>query len=635
MALNEQTGMFRSRQGFLLVALVVALLAGALYLPGLGGGFVLDDGPNIQANRLLHLSQLRADELIYAALSFSESGWRALPMLSFALDYWRGEGLDAPTFKATNVLIHVVTTLALVLFFRRLLRLAGWELRRASVAALVLALVWAIHPMQVSSVLYVVQRMQTLCSLFVVLSLWVYLGMRQAQMEGRNSRVDDVMLVLFPLLALLSKEDAALLPLYMLALELTVLQFRAANPAVANALRRGYLLVAIAGLAIYLFVVVPHYWRWDAWVGRDFSTPERLLTQGRVLVMYLGQMLFPVPSAMPFNYDAFPVSRSWWQPVTTLPAWLLLLGLLLLGWWLRRRRPLFSLGVMLFFAGHFMASNVIPLELVFEHRNHFPLIGIVLAVADLLDAAWERWAVAVQWRTLALGGVVLALGAATLIRAHAWGEPIRFASYSVQLAPQSERAWLALGGAYVDLSKWQADSPYLARAITTLEEGQRHVDSITLLSNLVLYKTVRGSVTQGDWQRLHEAFRRAPNNAHSMNVIPAMMHNLRMGVPLDEKGMFGLFEMALARDVPQKADCVIASHYALDREMPAEKVSPFVRCVMALSPPDDQELAILLRRLGGSEQGERVLSQIHGLKVDAKPAGSVSLQGRGDGGRRD
>ncbi len=614
-----RAGLLGSCWRFLLAALVMSLLAGVLFLPGLGGGFVLDDGPNILTNRLLHVAHPGVNDLIYAALSFSESGWRALPMLSFALDYWRGDGLDAATFKATNVLIHVLTALALALFFRRLLWLAGWQMRRASVAALLLALVWAIHPMQVSSVLYVVQRMQTLCTLFVVLSLWAYLGMRQAQMEGRGSRGSDAMLVLFPLLALLSKEDAALLPLYMLALELTVLQFRAANPGVSKALRMGYLLMVVAGLAVYLFLVVPHYWRWDDWMGREFSAPERLLTQGRVLVMYLVQMLFPLPSMMPFNYDAFPVSLGWWRPWTTLPAWLLLLGLLGLGWRLRLRRPLFALGVMLFFAGHFMTSNVIPLELVFEHRNHFPLIGVVLAVGDLFCAGWQHWAVRQRWRWLMLAGMVLTLGVGTVARARAWGDPLRFAKYSVQLAPRSERAWLALGGAYVDMSEWQAGSPYLVQAIATLEEGRKHIDSVTLLSNLVIYKTVQGSATRGDWIALHEAARRAPGTFHSMNVMPGMVHNLRMGVPLDGEGVYGLFEIALARNSASKADCVLASHFALDREMPSAKVLPFVHCAVALSRPGDRELADLLRRLNDSEQGKQVLLQVRGGQAGADP----------------
>ena len=54
---------------------------------------------------------------------------------------------------------------------------------------------------------------------------------------------------------------------------------------------------------------------------------------------------------------------------------------------MRTRWPLFSLGVFLFFAAHLITSNVIGLELAFEHRNHFALIGAVLAVGSLLAQA--------------------------------------------------------------------------------------------------------------------------------------------------------------------------------------------------------------------------------------------------------
>src|SRR5690606_20760975 len=118
-----------------------------------------------------------------------------------------------------------------------------------------------------------------------------------------------------------------------------------------------------------------------------FSSIERLLTQGRVLCMYLWQALLPLPSHLPFYYDWLQPSRSVLQPWTTLPAWLLLFALLGMAWRLRLRRPLFALGVLLFFCGHFVTSNVIALELAFEHRNHFPLVGIVLAVGDLLALA--------------------------------------------------------------------------------------------------------------------------------------------------------------------------------------------------------------------------------------------------------
>src|SRR3546814_20785899 len=73
-----------------------------------------------------------------------------------------------------------------------------------------------------------------------------------------------------------------------------------------------------------------------------------------------------------------------------LPAIAAVLALLGTAWSLRTRWPLFALGVFLFFAAHFIASNVVGLELAFEHRNHFALIGMVLAIGSLLAHASQR-----------------------------------------------------------------------------------------------------------------------------------------------------------------------------------------------------------------------------------------------------
>lgn len=438
--------MNKSSITFLLLVLLGAMLAGLCFVPGLDGGFIFDDRANITQNPALHVSQLGGESLLYAAYSFQPGGGaRALSMLSFALDYWRG-GMDASVFKTTNLVIHGLTTLALALFLRRLLGLVQWPPRRAAAGALVLATLWALHPLQVSSVLYVVQRMQTLVTLFMVLALWAYLGMRQAQMAGLRSRRHGVLVGLFWVLGFASKEDAALFPLYALALELTVLRFAAASPRLAAFWRRSYLLMAAVGVMVYALVVVPHYWHWDAYPGREFSSYERLLTQGRVLVMYLGQMLWPLPSRLPFFYDDLAISRGLLQPVATLPALLLLIALLAWAWCWRKRRPLFAFGMLLFFAGHFMTSNVLNLELAFEHRNQLPLIGVLLAVADLCMAMWQRLALRPPMGIVLVMLLMSAFGAATVWRSCMWGEPLRFAAETLRLLPRSERAWLLLGG---------------------------------------------------------------------------------------------------------------------------------------------------------------------------------------------
>jgi hypothetical protein len=314
-------------------------------------------------------------------------------------------------------------------------------------------------------------------------------------------------------------------------------------------LRRLYLVMTLAGAALYLFWVLPHYWSWDAYAGRDFNSIERLLTQARVLVMYLGQIVFPLPSQMPFNYDAVEISRGLLQPATTLPALLLVLGLVAWAWAWRTRRPLFSLGVLLFFAGHFISSNVIALELVFEHRNHLPLIGAVLALGDLLIAARERGQLQLSWLAPILATLVVAVGTAGALRAHAWGDPVRLAQHHVDIAPDSPRAWLALGGSYFDLAGRKAgkDSPYLTLAIKAVEEAAEKTGSPSAYAYVVVYKTIQGTVAQDDWDRLLQQLEVAPMTPPTKNILWTTIANAGAEIGLDEVQVLRLVEIITRR----------------------------------------------------------------------------------------
>ena len=520
---------------FAQLCMFTAILAAACFLPALSGGFVLDDGVNILDNRVLYVDELNRDTLTYATFSFHNgSGARPLPMLSFALDFWRAGSMDATVFKATNLIIHALTTFFLAFFFRRLLLLAGFSPDRAALGALALTLAWAIHPLQISSVMYVVQRMQTMATFFLVLSLWAYLGMRRLQISGTGrGRLHGVLVLLFFLLALACKEDAPLLFFYLLALELTVLRFRAVQPDVAKGLRQSFLLLTILAAVIYFFVVIPHYWHWDAYSGRDFSTVERLMTQARVLVMYLGQIVFPYPDNMTFLYDNRVVSRSLLSPWTTLPSILLILGLLTWAWRWRARRPLFSFGVFLFFSGHFISSNVVGLELIFEHRNHLPLIGAVLAIADLAVMLANRLEFKQRQAGVCLAVVFFVLGTATAARAYSWGDPVRHGEKQVELLPTSVRAWTQLGGAHFDLYKATANELHLRNAVEANAQGLEIISAPQLAANILIYKALLGTVSDGDWKRFLETMRDAPKSSQNKFVILSLMKNVERGIDID------------------------------------------------------------------------------------------------------
>lgn len=546
-----------SHRGFLLASLFCAALACIVFLPGLPGGFVLDDIRNIVENTGLHLQSLQPSAVIEAAYSPQPgSTTRFIPMLTFALDHFRGGGLDPATFKTTSLAIHALTALALAWFLRDLLKAAGVANNRAQLAALAMALAWALHPLQVSSVLYIVQRMQTLATLFSLLALWAYLRARQTQIEGRAGREGWILAGMLWALAVGCKEDAVLLPAYLLVLELTVLRFRAADSGFGRKLQRGYLIATMLGAALFLLVVVPHYWSWNTYSGRDFSSIERLLTQGRVLCMYLWQMLVPLPSHMPFYYDWFQPSRSLSQPWTTLLAWLLLSALLGAAWHFRHRRPLFALGVLLFFAGHFVTSNVIALELAFEHRNHFPSIGIVLAVGDLLAVAATRFRIHAGYRVTTVLAILAVLASATTLRARTWSSGLALAQTSTQLVPTSVRAWNSLCVEWYDLGGGpRTDNPHLGQAISACSRAAELApNSVASLTNVVAFRTLQGSSAKTDWEVYLQRLRRVPMNGENISSMWTMMGMVRKGIALDDDGLLAAIDIICTRAQFESSD---------------------------------------------------------------------------------
>lgn len=603
----------------LLIGCACALLIALCFRPGLNGGFLLDDGDNIQQNAAIHVERLDAAALEQAAYSFvARGGLRILPELSFALDYY-GWGLDPFAFKATNLAIHVLTALALAGLFRSLLGAAGWPARKAGLAAAGMALAWALHPLQVSTVLYVVQRMQALCTLFLVLTLWSWLRMRLGLIDGRPARTPAMLALLCWLLALASKEDAALFPLYALLLEGTLLRFGARNPRTQRLLRRGCQGFFLAGVLLYLLWVVPHYWRWDAYPGRDFSTPERLLTEGRVLVMYLGQILWPAPGRMPFFYDNFEVSRGLLQPWSTLPSLLLVAAMVATAWRLRARRPLFAFGILFFFAGHFMTSNVIGLELVFEHRNQLPLAGIVLAVADLINALARRLSLRFTTVGAACALVIAGFGVGTFARASVWGNPAAFAETAPRLAPQSPRAWMTLCLHDHDMSQDNPSSPYFAKAIAACERGGASGNAAAPLALVVRFKTRNGTVTDADWEAYLERMAHGPMSVEDRRSAWILLLRALAGDRLDPGRVIQAVNIVSSRAGYTPDEFIIIGYFVLGNAAYANDACQYFEQAIGNLPPDDRRIIELpqdLRSRGKSECANRlVLARDHGISA--------------------
>lgn len=604
--------MSTTNRRFLLLSLLLALLAGLLFTPGLPGEFFFDDIPNIVNNDSIQLRELTPSAVANVIATPQASGqMRGIPTLTFALDYWRSGGAIPGAFKATNILIHVLTAAALAWLFRSLLLLVGITEQRSRVFALGLTFAWAAHPLLVSSVLYTVQRLQTLGTLFLVLALLAYLQARRAQIAGQFGRTALLVSALLWALAMDCKEDSVLLPAYTLSLELTVLKFAAADPGLANRYRRGYLIATLAGVAIFVLVAIPSYWSQVAYDGRNFNTPERLLTEARVLCLYLWQIVVPLPSHMPFYYDWLQPSRGLLQPWTTLPAILLVFVLLAIAWRLRARWPLFSLGIFLFFSAHFITANIVGVELVFEHRNHFALIGAVLAIGSLLGHIGQRLQLRRSVQVASACTLLLALGSATVLRAQEWSSNYSLARAITLAAPHSARAWIQLcaetfkaGGGPV------AGNPLLGQAIAACSQGDKLAPyALNNTALLLVLKTLNGDVTRQDWNHFQQRMNTVDMSWDNQRAPLILTYHLSLGVKLDKQQLRKAME-TLARRGKLTPDRVAEIGYFFMNDLadPDAAMPYFIRAII-MSPPEDPfqfRLAEELRAKGRPDLADKI-----------------------------
>ncbi len=427
--------------------LLLAFLACGLVLArGLPGGFLLDDAPNLQGLELVKGHPWFAARYVFDGPTGFPG--RPLSYLSFLLQSGSWPA-DPGAFKVVNILLHLACGALLYLVLLQATRLARW--RDGDFLAAVAAVVWLVHPIQVSTVLYVVQRMTELETLLSLAALAAYLKGRSLAAGGRERAGYAWMSAAIAFgtpLAVLAKENGALVPFYAAVLEITLLS-GVPRPRRWRPWAAVFLGVPIAALAAYVAALV---WNPEAaYAARSFGLADRLYTEAVVLWDYLEKIVLPRPRAFGVFFDDYPVARAPWESLRTafaLAAWTACTATAVL--W-RRKFPAFSFAVLWFLAGHLLESTVLPLELYFEHRNYLPLAGPAFALVHAGRRLWQDASSAGARRTFAAIGAaaLLIVAAVTWIEAGAWSDPIAQVGFWARERPTSLRAQYALTSLYV------------------------------------------------------------------------------------------------------------------------------------------------------------------------------------------
>jgi hypothetical protein len=302
-----------------------------------------------------------------------------------------------------------------------------------------------------------------------------------------------------------------------------------------------------------------------AYAARSFTMGERLLTEGRVLVDYLHWTLLPNLNRLSLYHDTYPVSHGLWSPPTTAFAWLLLAALLAAMWWLRNRRPLVALGIAWFFVAQLLTATVVPLELVYEHRNYFASLGVFLAVGDLLLRA-PRGDALRRVGIVVAGCLLLVYAGTTALRALEWQSPLRFSLSEAAKDPQSARATYDVARTYIILSDYRADSPYTPQARVALERAMQAPGASPLpeAAAIIFASRVHAPLSPAWWSSLQDKLRHQPIGPQQTSSLASLVDcSIKGGCRLPQEDMVATFLAALERG-PNPEVMNIYGNYALN-----------------------------------------------------------------------
>ncbi|MCF8026576.1 MAG: tetratricopeptide repeat protein [Desulfobacteraceae bacterium] len=439
------------RYAFVFFALFIALLV--IYGNSFNNAFQFDDTPNILENHNVQPESLSWDELKKSFYGINQGHGkikRPLSYLTLAVNYYFS-GENVFSYHVVNFAIHLITSVFLFLLVYNTLQLPLLKPRYAKSAyaiALLAVFFWATHPIQLTAVTYIVQRMAALAGMFYVMAMYFYL-------KARTSPRRPGQIIFFSLcgiavlLGFASKENAAMLPVVLFLFDFFLIQ----------GVNRENLKSAawFAVLPVLIFVLVAIFYVefssfLSGYESRPFTLFQRLMTQPRVLMLYVSLLVYPVSSRLMLIHD-IPLSHSLLDPWTTAASIVLILAAAAAALYYSRKWPLLAFCVIFFFINHVIESSIIPLELVYEHRNYIPSMFFFVVVATVMVSVLDYFSYRTSIQLIMAFGFCFLLAAqahTTYERNKIWQHEILLWSDNAEKAPGLSRVHTNLGNAYAD-----------------------------------------------------------------------------------------------------------------------------------------------------------------------------------------
>ncbi len=523
--------------------LFVAAATFAAYAGSLRGTWALDDSAIGQFAGIGNVLNMRL-------------GYRKIAYLTFLAN-----GMMDPAnplvYRITNICIHVCNAALVYLLALVTLDLPGWRERYGACrwpVALLSSVIFALHPLNINAVAYIVQRMTSLAALFSLLGLLAYIAATTSR--GRAQAMLLYLLAAFSIfLGIFSKENAVMaIPL------IALYDFVFLRSEKRRAAQRNMIIATGSALVLAFIIFFPalrttlltmasvfsgfnqaisHH----GWTATDvYWTPlQHILTEFRVIGRYLFVALAPLPGLLVFDWWGFPVSTGLVSPATTLLSLALVAALLAFAFSVARKMPFISFGILWYLLAISLESFVsVGADLYFEHRNYLPLAGLIFgAVAQAVTAAPALR----QRRSLWISAAVIALilGTLTFQRNTVWKDSVTLWKDTVTKAPENLRAFVALGNSYLKESDLESAKRAYEEAIAGGGRQKR-----TQFLHDALYSLGMTCLFTGDLERAAKVIQVMDRSLEGSEA-PAIVKGLYTSLKGDLTGAVAAYSAVLPR----------------------------------------------------------------------------------------
>lgn len=443
----------------LLALFLLSLAIFLAYANSINGTWALDD---VLAYRPVAINQLH--DLL---------GFRKVAYVTFLFNQRLAE-FSAASFRLFNIGLHIFNVcLVYLLAWKTTMLVLGKPDKtdrifpasdtKAFNAAFISGAVFGLHPLNINAVAYIVQRMASLASLFVLLALLSYILASQTAHRLKKFSM-YVLSAVFIVAGIFSKENAVMAGPLILLYDYAFLSGQDNKVFLKK-------LAGLAGIFILLIAPVSYFLKFhstfidiaqtllkfnqpikaSAWTAVDvYWTPfQHLLTEFRIITRYLLLVIAPLPQFLVFDWWGVPVSKGFMEPATTLFSVVALSALLAFSIWKIKRFPLLCFGLLWYFTAISLESFIaVGSDLYFEHRNYLPLTGFFIGSIGQVMIMINRESVVKRlWIAAVLIG--LTLGSLTFTRNHVWKDSVALWGDTVSKTHGNLRAIISLSNSYV------------------------------------------------------------------------------------------------------------------------------------------------------------------------------------------